>query len=61
VRNGLGRIAIAPLTWRFALSVAEFNVRAIGVYERAGFVTTRQYMHETNGGVHPFVEMERPA
>jgi ribosomal-protein-alanine N-acetyltransferase len=46
---------------RFKLSVADFNVRAITVYERAGFVTTRSFMHETNGGLFSFVEMERPA
>lgn len=45
----------------FRLSVATFNVRAITVYERAGFVATRTYDHETNGGVFSFVEMERPA
>lgn len=46
---------------RFKLSVAEFNTRAIKVYERAGFVQTRSFMHETNGGLFSFVEMERPA
>jgi len=46
---------------RFKLSVAEFNRRAITVYERLGFVTTRSFEHETNGGVFAFVEMERPA
>lgn len=46
---------------RFRLSVAEFNVRAITVYERCGFVRTRSYTHEINGRAHPFVEMERPA
>ena len=46
---------------RFRLSVATFNERAIKVYERAGFVVTRSFMHETNGGRFPFVEMERPA
>jgi len=46
---------------RFKLSVAEFNMRAITVYERAGFVRTRAFMHETNGSLFSFVEMERPA
>jgi len=46
---------------RFKLSVATFNERAIKVYERAGFAVARSFMHETNGGVFPFVEMERPA
>ena len=45
----------------FKLSVAEFNTRAITVYERAGFVRTRTFMHETNGGLFSFVEMERPS
>ncbi len=46
---------------RFKLGVAEFNERAIKVYERAGFARTRSFVHETNGGLFPFVEMERPA
>lgn len=45
----------------FRLSVAEFNTRAITVYERAGFVDTRRFVHETNGGLFSFVEMERLA
>lgn len=45
----------------FKLNVAEFNTRAIKVYERAGFVRTRSFEHETNGGLFSFVEMERPA
>ena len=53
------REQFAPRSFR--LSVATFNERAITVYERAGFVVTRSFMHETNGGVFPFVEMERPA
>jgi ribosomal-protein-alanine N-acetyltransferase len=46
---------------RFRLSVASFNERAIKVYERAGFAITREFDHETNGGVYPFLEMTRPA
>lgn len=46
---------------RFRLSVASFNERAIKVYERAGFIVTRTFVHETNGDSFPFVEMERPA
>ncbi len=61
VEEGLAfaREQFAPA--RFRLSVATFNERAIKVYERAGFVVTRTFMHETNGGLFPFVEMERPA
>jgi ribosomal-protein-alanine N-acetyltransferase len=46
---------------RFRLDVAEFNERAVKVYERAGFVRTRSFPQETNGGTYPFLEMERPA
>lgn len=46
---------------RFKLTVADFNQRAIKVYERAGFVVTRSFVHETNGGSFGFVEMGRPA
>jgi ribosomal-protein-alanine N-acetyltransferase len=43
------------------LSVPTFNKRAIKVYEGAGFVPARSYPHETNAGVHVFLEMERRA
>jgi [ribosomal protein S18]-alanine N-acetyltransferase len=46
---------------RFRLSVAAFNERAIKVYKRVGFRTTRAFDHETNGGLHRFLEMTRPA
>ncbi len=53
------RERFAPRSFR--LSVATFNARAIAVYERSGFIATRTFMHETNGGLFPFVEMERQA
>jgi len=44
---------------RFRLSVAAFNLRAITVYERAGFTRVRTFMQRTNGGEYEFVAMER--
>jgi ribosomal-protein-alanine N-acetyltransferase len=46
---------------RFTLAVASFNMRAIKVYERAGFTRVRAYMHSTNGGEWEFLEMGRSA
>ena len=43
----------------YVLHVAAFNARAIKVYERAGFVAVQHYEHFTNGGLHPFIRMER--
>jgi ribosomal-protein-alanine N-acetyltransferase len=42
---------------RWGLAVAAFNLRAIAVYERAGFREVRRYEHFTNGAVHAFVWM----
>lgn len=46
---------------RFRLSVAEFNERAIKVYERAGFEKAESFIQRTNGKGHPFVRMTRGA
>jgi ribosomal-protein-alanine N-acetyltransferase len=54
-----GRERFRPETFR--LAVATFNRRAIRVYERAGFEPVREYDHATNGGIHRFLEMARPA
>jgi ribosomal-protein-alanine N-acetyltransferase len=61
VTAGLGFARERFTPRQFRLSVATFNARAIKVYERVGFVRTRSFPHETNGGVFRFVEMERPA
>jgi hypothetical protein len=42
------------------LSVATFNERAIRVYERLAS-PLRIFDHATNGGIHLFLEMTRPA
>jgi ribosomal-protein-alanine N-acetyltransferase len=54
-----GRERFRPAAFR--LAVATFNRRAIRVYERAGFEPVREYDHATNGGIHRFLEMARPA
>lgn len=43
------------------LSVATFNVRAIRVYEKAGFRPVRLYMRRTNGGLYEYLDMELEA
>jgi len=42
---------------KFTLSVAAFNVRAIKVYEHAGFEKVNTYIQETNGGKYEFIKM----
>jgi len=54
LRRARARFGPTPIV----LSVATFNRRAVTVYERAGFVAVRTYMHSTNGGEWEFLEME---
>jgi ribosomal-protein-alanine N-acetyltransferase len=47
---------------RVVLDVAEFNERAIRVYEQAGFVRTGSHIRSfERWGDVPFIDMERPA
>lgn len=67
---GLGRafvaagISFARETFRpreLMLDVATFNDRARKVYERAGFVASHEWMHESGQGRVEFLRMTRPA
>ncbi|WP_404293315.1 GNAT family N-acetyltransferase [Cytobacillus kochii] len=40
---------------QMTLSVATFNKRAIKLYKRMGFCTSRIYMQETNGSTYEFM------
>ena len=58
VEVGLARLApLLKPDCEVLLDVAEFNQRAICVYQRAGFVVTRRFDQDTNGGTFPFVAM----
>jgi ribosomal-protein-alanine N-acetyltransferase len=41
------------------LQVAEFNKRAIKVYERIGFEFVEEFMQKTNGGEYKFIRMRK--
>lgn len=45
----------------FRLRVAQFNQRAIRVYEKAGFTPGKAYRQTTNSDVYEFICMDRPA
>lgn len=58
LRAGLARLApLLPPDCEVVLSVAEFNQRAIRVYQRAGFVVTSHFDQDTNASTFPFVAM----
>jgi ribosomal-protein-alanine N-acetyltransferase len=42
-----------------ALAVAQFNHRAIRVYESLGFKRVRDFIQATNGGRYDFIEMRK--
>lgn len=55
-------VAFACRTFRprlLRLTVAASNLRAIRVYERAGFATSSRFAGMTRGGTHPFLLMTR--
>ncbi len=59
--DGLAEARERILVDRFVVRVAEFNKRALRVYERAGFKIVRRYMQPTNGSRYLFIELERAA
>lgn len=61
LRAGLERLSAAGLPGPVVLEVAAFNRRAVTVYERAGFRVLAEHDQETNGGVFPFLRMQRDA
>ncbi len=44
---------------RVRLSVAKFNKRAIKLYEKVGFVKSKEKKIRSNGGIYDFVIMEK--
>lgn len=44
---------------KISLCVANFNQRAINVYQKMGFQTIETYRQETNGSVYDFLRMEK--
>lgn len=58
LRAGLAHLdSLVDCNFQVMLDVAEFNQRAIRVYERAGFTVTRHFNQKTNGSTFPFVAM----
>ena len=43
----------------FILNVAEFNIRAIKVYKKVGFIEYEKYLQKTNGGEYNFIGMKK--
>ena len=42
-----------------SLSVADFNQRALALYQKVGYEKVGQYQEATNGGYFPFIKMQK--
>lgn len=68
IGNGYGYELLEYIEWSFytkkgvnrlIIAVAEFNKRAIKLYNKSGFNVVGQFENKTNGGVYSFLKMEK--
>ena len=48
-----------PSVSKIELAVAQFNIRALKLYESLGYIENNRVIVETNGGSYPFVQMSK--